>query len=98
MQFMHRHLYQWQNHPGTLLDEQRVSLPHIRGRLLLCQQIPPGLSPEVKLQLYLRMTEVIATPGLYRQIREWECLTLSPVCRRQPMLTGNTRITLKDVI
>jgi hypothetical protein len=96
-QFMHRHLYQWRHHPGTLLDEKRVSLPHVRGQLLLRQQIPSGLSPEAKSLLHLRIAEVLSTPGLYRQIRERERLALSPARRRQPMPIQSTQVSLEDV-
>jgi hypothetical protein len=67
-QFMHRQLYQYQNAAGLILDQHQVSLPHVRGMLLMHQQVPAGLSQKQKHGLYLHLAEVFTTPGLYRQI------------------------------
>ena len=67
-QFMHQHQYQWQTTPGILLDQTRVSLPHVRGHLLACQQIPSGLSQRQHFRLYLHLMEVFTLPGLYCQV------------------------------
>jgi hypothetical protein len=67
-QFMHWHQYQWQAIPSIMLDQFQVSLPHVRGHLLTCQQIPPGLTQRQKFGLYLHLVEVFALPGLYCQV------------------------------
>ena len=70
---MHQHLYQWQAHPGLILDRHRVSLLHLRGFLLLHQQIPSGLTQRQKAGLHVWIIEVLVIPGLYR-IRWYDCI------------------------
>jgi hypothetical protein len=48
-QFMHCQLFQYRNVPGLILNQQRVSLPHVRGMLLMRQQVPLGLSQKQKI-------------------------------------------------
>ena len=64
IQYMHQHLYQWRSYPGLVLNGNQVSLPRIRGFLLIQQQIPPGLSQRQKAGLYAQIAEVLASLGL----------------------------------
>ena len=66
-QYMHRHLHQWRSYPGLVLNGNQVSLPHIRGFLLIRQQITPGLSQRQKAGLYAQIAEVLVSSGLYHQ-------------------------------
>ena len=79
-QFMHHHRYQWQATPGILLDQHKVSLPHVRGNLLIQQQVPSGLSQRQKFGLFLCLAEVFVLPGLYHHVREWEHIALASTC------------------
>jgi hypothetical protein len=97
-QFMHRHLYQWQHSPGTLLDHHRVSLPHVRGQLLTRQQVPSGLTQRQMFGLYIRLMEVFALPGLYRQTCEKLGLSVPEIRRRLPMLTVSDNTTIEEVV
>jgi len=97
-QFMHRHLYQWQNSPGALMDSHRVSLPHVRGQLLTRQQVPSGLSQRQKFGLYLRLMEVFAMPGLYRQTRERHGLLVPETRRRLTMSNISDNTTVEEVV
>jgi hypothetical protein len=63
--FMHCQLFQFRNAPRLILDATQVSLPHVRGMLLMKQQIPAGLPQKQKQILQLHLVEVFCTPGLY---------------------------------
>ena len=97
-QYMHQHLYQWQTSPSTLLDAQRVSLPHVRGQLLTCQQIPSGLSQRQKFGLYIRLMEVFVLPGLYHLTWERLGLTMPETHRRLTMSTTSDNTTIEDMV
>jgi hypothetical protein len=95
---MHRHLYQWQNLPGAMMDNHRVSLPHIRGQLLTHQQVPSGLSQRQKFSLYIRLMEVFAMPGLYHQTRERHGLLVPETRHQLPMSNISDNTTVEEVV
>lgn len=95
---MHCQLYQYQNAAGLILDQQWVSLPHIRGMLLMRQQAPAGLFQKQKHRLYLYLAEVFSTPGLYQQIHK--NLKLPPAIHHEcwVMLNMTDNLTIEDVV
>ena len=95
---MHWHLYQWQTHPGLVLDQFKVSLPHVRGLLLTRQMIPSSLSQRQKAGLYIRIAEVLVMPGLYRQRCEQLKIAMAIIRDRQPMSNVTDNTTVDDVI
>ena len=84
--------------PGILLDQHKVSLPHVRGNLLTQQQVPSGLSQRQKFGLSLRLAEVFVLPGLYHHVREREHITLASTRTRQPLLSVTDNTTIEEVL
>jgi hypothetical protein len=81
-----------------MMDNHRVSLPHIRGQLLTRQQVPSGLSQRQKFGLYIRLMEVFAMPGLYRQMCKRHGLLMPETRRRLPMSNISDNTTVEEVI
>jgi hypothetical protein len=79
------------------MDHHQVSLPHIRGQLLTHQQVPSGLSQRQNLGLYIRLMEVFAMPGLYRQTCERHGLLMQETHHRLPMSNISDNTTIKEV-
>ena len=98
VQFMHWHLYQWQAHPGLILNQCGVSLLHLKGFLLLHQQIPSGLTQRQKAGLHIWIIEVLIIPGLYCSHHAQLKVIISIHCEQWPMSNMTDNMTIDNII
>jgi hypothetical protein len=96
--FMHCQLFQFRNAPGLILDQLQVSLPHVRGMLLMKQQIPAGLPQKQKQLLQLHLVEVFCTPGLYRRTRQDLNLSISIHRDQHAMPNTSPNLSVEEVV
>ena len=95
---MHRHLYQWQAHPGLILNQHGVSLLHLRGFLLLHQQIPSGLTQRQKAGLHVWIIEVLTIPSLYCSHRAQLKVIISIHREQWPISNVTDNVTIDNIV
>ena len=96
-QFMHHRLYMYKDTPGLVIDHTGISLPHLRGMLLTRQLLPPRALQRERSAANLRILEVLATPGLYRETIRGGRFYLSERDLK-PMTQSGDNVSVDDVI